>query len=369
MKSSVTLRIYFVMLHLLVVSAQKIINLNQLKHGYNKTKAKKNYICKTIRARHILSGSQKTLTYILIRRNMPERSYTFISTLFSKAPKYLLEKNNQKAMVIFVSIFAIVFINIFKPFASDQWITSKGLTATMYFLWSSFLVLLGMIVVAISRIIMYKFSKKPTHKITIFRYILWVFLELLLLAGAFTILAIITSRRGNININTNDPLIIYIQALQNTVFILFIPYLISILFFSYQEKNTKLKELMNENIGFKGSSLISFRDERGVLQLSVAKENLLYIESADNYICIWYIKNEMLKKQLLRITMKEISEQLADTNIVRCHRSYMVNLDLVKVMRREKENILLELGVPNIKDIPISKTYGEQVLRRLLPLS
>ena len=100
----------------------------------------------------------------------------------------------------------------------------------------------------------------------------------------------------------------------------------------YKDKNEKLKELMNENIGFKGSSLISFRDERGVLQLSVAKENLLYIESADNYICIWYIKNEQLKKQLMRITMKEISEQLAETNIVRCHRSYMVNLDVLVLL-------------------------------------
>ena len=108
---------------------------------------------------------------------------------------------------------------------------------------------------------------------------------------------------------------------------------------------------------------------RGVLQLSVAKENLLYIESADNYICIWYMKGDLLKKKLMRITMKDVSEQLAETNIVRCHRSYMINLDLVKVMRREKENIFLELGVPNVKEIPISKTYGEAVLRRLVPTS
>ncbi len=300
-------------------------------------------------------------------KSIKQMPTTYTSVLFSKAPKYLLEKRNQIIMVLFVSVFAIAFINIFKPFSSDQWITSKGFTTTMYFVWSSFLVLLGMIVVAISRMVMYRYSLKPTHKITIFKYIIWVFVELLMLAGAFTVLAIITTRQGNIELNSYDPLIIYTQALKNTVFILFIPYLTSIMFFSYQEKTAKLKELMNENIGFKGSSLISFRDERGVLQLSVAKENLLYIESADNYICIWYMKNEMLKKQLLRITMKEISEQLADTNLVRCHRSYIVNLDLIKVMRREKENIFLELGVPNVKEIPISKTYGEQVLRRLMP--
>lgn len=279
----------------------------------------------------------------------------------------MLEKRNQLIMVLFVSIFAIAFINIFNPFDSKAWIKGTDITETKYFLWSTLLVLIGMIVIAVSRIIMYQFSRRPDHKITILKYIIWVFIEVLLLSGSFTILALIV--RNNLSLSTNDPMIIFTTAIQNTIYIIFIPYLLCIMYLSYQDKNAKLKELMGENIGFKSSNLISIRDSRGVLQLSVAKENLLYIESADNYICIWYQKNEMLKKQLLRITMKDISEQLAETNIVRCHRSYMVNLDLVKVMRREKENLFLELGVPHIKEIPISKTYGEKVLRRLVPIA
>lgn len=289
------------------------------------------------------------------------------SSLFKKVPKFMLEKRNQIIMVLFVSIFAIAFINIFNPFASKDWIKGTTITETKYFLWSTLLVLIGMIVVAVSRIIMYRFSQKPTHNITILKYIGWVFVEVLLLSGAFTILALIV--HSSLNLTASDPMEIFTTAIQNTIYILFIPYLLCIMYFSYQDKNLKLKELMDESIGFKSSNLISIRDSRGVLQLSVAKENLIYIESADNYICIWYLKNETLKKQLLRITMKDISEQLSDTNVVRCHRSYMVNLDLVKVMRREKENLFLELGVPNVKEIPISKTYGEQVLRRLVPIA
>ena len=289
------------------------------------------------------------------------------SSLFKKVPKFMLEKRNQIIMVLFVSIFAIAFINIFNPFSSKDWVKGTGITETKYFLWSTLLVLIGMIVIAVSRIIMYKFSRRPNHNITILKYIIWVFVEMLLLSGAFTILALIV--RNNLSLPTNDPMIIFTTAIQNTIYIIFIPYLLCIMYLSYQDKNAKLKELMGENIGFKSSNLISIRDSRGVLQLSVAKENLLYIESADNYICIWYQKNEILKKQLLRITMKEISEQLAETNVVRCHRSYMVNLDLVKVMRREKENLFLELGMPHIKEIPISKTYGEKVLRRLVPIA
>ncbi len=270
-------------------------------------------------------------------------------------------------MVLFVSVFAITFINIYKPFGSDKWIDGEHITRTIYFLWSTILVSIGMIVVAISRVIMYSYSHKPHHSITVLKYFLWVFVELLLLSGTFTVLALIIG--SNLKISTHDPLEIYINAMQNTIFILGIPYFICVLYFSYQERSAKLKELMNENVGFKSSNLISIYDYRGILQLSVAKENLLYIESADNYICIWYQKGDILKKRLMRITMKDISEQLTETNIVRCHRSYMVNLDLVKVMRREKENIFLELGIPNIKEIPISKTYAEAVLRRLVPIS
>ncbi|MBO7231413.1 MAG: LytTR family transcriptional regulator [Bacteroidaceae bacterium] len=289
----------------------------------------------------------------------------YTSSLFKKVPSYMLEKRNQIIMVLYVSIFAIIFINIFTPFDSKKWVDNN---TTLYFVWSSVLVLLGMVVVAISRVIMYRKSRHPEHNITILVYVIWVFVELILLSGVFTLFALIIRKHLNIAV-VEDPLTVFLDAMRYTVFIIFIPYFICVLYFSYRERTAKLRALMGENVGFKSSNLISIRDSRGVLQLSVAKENLLYIESADNYICIWYQKNEMLKKQLLRITMKDISEQLADTNVVRCHRSYMVNLDLVKVMRREKENLFLELGVPGLKEIPISKTYGENVLRRLVPIA
>ena len=286
------------------------------------------------------------------------------STLFSKLPKYLLTKQNQIVMVLFVSLFAIIFINIYKPFGSEEWMTKGKFTATQYLLWSTILVTLGMSIVAISRVIMYHYTKNPTHNITILNYIIWVIVELALLSGAFTILALITSYGGT----ERDPIEIYKNALQNTIFILFIPYLIYIMYLSYQDKNAKLRTIMEENIGNKATSFISFHDDRGILQLTVAKENLLYIESADNYISIWYLKNEQLKKQLVRTTLKETSIQLADTSVIRTHRSFMINIDKIKVLRREKDNLFIELDHPGLKDIPVSKTYGEELLKRIIPV-
>ncbi|MBQ7362407.1 MAG: LytTR family transcriptional regulator [Bacteroidaceae bacterium] len=288
----------------------------------------------------------------------------YTSIFFQKIPKYLLTKQNQTLMVLFVSLFAVIFINIFKPFGSEDWMTKGRFTPTEYLLWSTILVSLGMSIVAISRVIMYHYSKKPVHSITILKYALWVIVELLLLSASFTVLALITSYGGA----SRDPMEIYKNALKNTIFIMFIPYLIFIMYLSYQDKSAKLRTIMEESLGNKSTSFIAFHDDRGILQLSVAKENLLYIESADNYISTWYLKNGQLKKQLIRITLKDLSQQLADTNIVRCHRSFMVNLDQIKVLRREKENLFIELGYPGLKEIPISKTYGEEVLKRIVPI-
>ena len=95
--------------------------------------------------------------------------------------------------------------------------------------------------------------------------------------------------------------------------------------------------------------------------MSVKRTNLLYIESADNYVCIWYLNKGVLTKFMLRNSLKSIEESLDETNVLRCHRSYMVNFDQVKVIRREKDGIYLELGVEKVPDIPISKTYSEKV--------
>ena len=70
-----------------------------------------------------------------------------------------------------------------------------------------------------------------------------------------------------------------------------------------------------------------------------------------------------MSKYLLRATMKRMEESFAGTGIIRCHRSYMVNFEKVKVIRRDKENLKLELDHPDVIDIPLSKTYLQNVMQ------
>lgn len=274
-------------------------------------------------------------------------------------PRYLLTKRSLTIMVTSAAAFAFLFIIIYKPFNVEQW---AEVSQFVFVACVMGIVLLGMSIAAISRVIMCYYAKK--HKITYLKYIAWVFVELVLMSVAFSACSTLTDVQ-------KDIWAAFESSFQFTSLILLIPYIVSITAFTLQDRNRRLREIeddydkaMQERAaGTKG--LISFYDERGELQLSVTKENLLYVESADNYIYIWYMKSNLPKKLMLRNTLKRTAELLADTNVMRCHRGYMVNMEQVKVLRREKENFYLELGVEGVKDIPVSKTYGDTVLKWL----
>jgi len=109
--------------------------------------------------------------------------------------------------------------------------------------------------------------------------------------------------------------------------------------------------------------MIPFYDEKGVLKFSLKTENLYFLESAENYVSICYLNKGKVSKYLLRDTLKKAEEIFAGTEVIRCHRSYMVNFDKVKVIRKDKDGLRLELDNPAVMDIPVSKTYVSSVMQ------
>ena len=66
---------------------------------------------------------------------------------------------------------------------------------------------------------------------------------------------------------------------------LLLPYSVLHLYFAYKDKERKQRQIEEERAVNAGKqNIYSFHDEKGELRLSLTKENLLYIESADNYV-------------------------------------------------------------------------------------
>ena len=265
-------------------------------------------------------------------------------------PRYIYEKQNIVRLILWTALFALVFINIYKPFSSSVWYPVSDFK---FFVFSSLIILTGVLVVVISRIVMYYWGKRK--EITIVSYSFWILMEIFFMSLFYTIYTLVLNPE-------NDYLSTFKESAINTSLVLLLPYAVLHLYFSYREKVRLLrliKEGQTDAVG--QQNVFSFYDEKNELRLSVKRSNLLYIESADNYVCIWYLNKGSLTKFMLRNSLKNIEESLSDTNILRCHRSYMVNFDQVKVIRREKDGVYLELGIEKVPDIPISKTYSEKV--------
>lgn len=267
-----------------------------------------------------------------------------------KIPEYIYGKSNIVRLVLLTALFALVFINIYKPFSSSNW---YRVSEFKFFVFSSLIILTGVLVVVISRIVMYYLGRR--RGVTTGGYALWIILEIFFMSLFYTIYTLVLNPE-------REYLAVFKESAINTSLVLLIPYSVLHLYFSYREKERQLSLLAEEKAEAAGrQNVFSFYDEKNELRLSVKRSNLLYIESADNYVCIWYLNKGVLAKFMLRNSLKTIEENLANTNVLRCHRSYMVNFDQVKVIRREKDGIYMELGLEGVPDIPISKTYSEKV--------
>jgi DNA-binding LytR/AlgR family response regulator len=112
-------------------------------------------------------------------------------------------------------------------------------------------------------------------------------------------------------------------------------------------------------------SLINLHDYNGTLKLTINSDSLYYMESQDNYIKIHYENNGKLCSYMLRSRTKSIEESLADTSIVRCQRSYLVNVMKINHIKKGGKLRYIVLEHDDIKPIPVSESYFKNLLTKI----
>ena len=267
-------------------------------------------------------------------------------------PSYLNEKVNIVRLVIFTSLFALIFINIYSPFGADKWF---NLTRFEFFTFSSLTILTGVLVVVISRLIMYNVCRR--RSIMLWQYLLWIIGEILSMALFYALFE-------KFALNDQRPFAELVKvSSRHTALVLLLPYSVLWLYFSWRDKKEQIERMADiQSVSPNTRDMIPFYDEKGILKFSVKKENILYLESAENYVSICYLNKGKVSKFLLRDTLKKVEESFFGTDVIRCHRSYMVNFEKVKVIKRDREGLKLELDNLSVTDIPVSKTYISSVM-------
>ena len=83
--------------------------------------------------------------------------------------------------------------------------------------------------------------------------------------------------------------------------------------------------------------------------------DLLYIQSNQNYISIYYVKEDIVKSHLLRISLVNTLKQITSENIIQCHRSYIVHINSIEKITGNAQGLKLEL-THNIV-VPVSRSF------------
>lgn len=89
--------------------------------------------------------------------------------------------------------------------------------------------------------------------------------------------------------------------------------------------------------------------------LRLQMNDLICIQSSDNYVEVIFKEGEKLKTQLIRNKLTSVEEQLPE--LIRTHRSFLINPYHFKQWKtgNRKVQILLSDGI----EVPVSKTYQD----------
>ena len=103
--------------------------------------------------------------------------------------------------------------------------------------------------------------------------------------------------------------------------------------------------------------------------ISVKRNELVYISSEGNYVAFHQLRDGKITKTLYRERMKDIEEMLSDSSeFFRCHRSFLVNLSVVKATHGNSQGLFIELHETAFR-IPVARPKIGQLRKKIMQRS
>jgi hypothetical protein len=269
-----------------------------------------------------------------------------IQDFLKKEINFHESKTDKWTLIIFMVVFVPLFLLIFQPFGVNNFDPTHSISKVFLFSMIGFGLVQGVVLVA------YEFGVVPlvfkNSKLSTF--ILRMGIELVLIAAC-------TFLYYNILGNFHDwHFKSFLDFVFNVGLMSIIPIAMIFLYSNYR-KSQKAYEILELKPKLAlTEKYINLQSYNGKEQLTITLADLLFIEAQDNYISVHHLEKGSVKKQLLRATMNNIEANLKGEFIIRCHRSFIVNINSVEKVKREGHQ--MKLFLPFISEpIPVSRSY------------
>lgn len=257
---------------------------------------------------------------------------------------YLDAAKNKLFLIGFICLYSYVFIKIYDPYDINIW----GETYYLEF------ILIGLAVLLTTQFLLRPIFKIKRFKI--YSLMLWGLMEMLLIAVAFEL--VYSPPLDGLQEKITE----YFITFRQIIFVIIIPYTLFLWYTQIQQKLSSYKQVQfktSDTTTDKTNELLVIKGEHNKVILAIKYPKLLYIKSAGNYLEMFYLKGEKIAKELVRMSFKELEEKVNDPDIIRIHRSYMINTNHISSLKKTKKGYSLHLQNVPEETIPVSSGYKE----------
>jgi len=256
-------------------------------------------------------------------------------------------------IIVFAGFFISTFIVFFKPFGLENInISNKNFILIGYGLVTSMILFINLILIKTR----FKqiFNEEKWTILKNICWFLWIISTIGLANFIYTNLffAFPFSIRGIVYFQIYT---LIIGAIPSTVITL-------VMQNNYLKKNIKNANLISDNIEkkekhgeIKEKIILLAENSKDKIELEV--KNLLFIESAGNYVEVNYLENNKLKTKLLRSSLKRIYNSLINyPNLFKSHRAYIINTNNISNVKGNAQGY--QISLINIdKKVPVSRNF------------
>jgi hypothetical protein len=286
---------------------------------------------------------------------LPEAVYRAAPGTMQQDYPFTLDMEYRLTQGMASALFFVLFMLVFLPFGVSNYNPNHEYTAEFLLTMASFGVMVACVILAS------EFLLKPripgvTTTVGVFAWSAWT----CLVAGTAIYLLY------NIYGNWHDfSLRSALGFVANCATVLAFPLAGTFFYFRYRDLRTQFEAVLESPpAGADPERLITFGGPGSSDRIVLRLNDVIYGQAQDNYVELHYQKEGSERQHLLRATLTSLAKETEGTGIVRCHRSYVVNLRRVTSIRGSGSRLTLTLDGAG-ESIPVSRSYREQILSSL----
>ena len=269
--------------------------------------------------------------------------------LATKSP--VLNRSEKAYFVLLTGLFVFLFLLFFQPFGVNNYNTQETITLEFFLAILLMWMVVSLLLAFNEFLIFPMFIKQPTRG----KMLGWIIWSMVWLSSGVFLFYNLLGAWHDFRLSS------YFEFLGNIVALSLFPLGGLFLYLKIRELRKALET--DHPYTYRAGEdefLLVFTAENQKDHFTLPLKLLLFIESDDNYVSIHHLQDDRVIKTLFRKSLKSIQEEALHPALLRCHRSYLINLIHLQQIHGNRNKLTVFLNQVKTP-IPVSRQYMDAV--------